>query len=140
MQIFLSKKLYLSVTLPFHLFISRCSHAIMLIIADPLHIRYLDTPKSQIKNVEDEITFWLINKEGEEYQLTDDNLNLVDPEKKTKFLIHGWLSSRFTDWYGEIEEAFFSVGDFNIIEVDWAEPSLQQHIIAYNNTFIVGII
>lgn len=63
----------------------------------------------------------------------------MDPNKQTKFLIHGWFGSRFTEWYGNIEKAFFSIGDYNIIEVDWAEPSSsQEHVVAYYNTFIVG--
>lgn len=91
------------------------------------------------ENVEEQITFWLATQNAEEVQLTNKTLGLVNPENPIKVLVHGWLASRFTEWYKKMKEAYFERGNYSIIEVDWEKPaSWSDGQTSYKNTFIVG--
>lgn len=91
------------------------------------------------EDVEEHITFWLVTENAEGVQLTNDTLGLVNSVNPIKVLVHGWLSSRFTEWYKQMTEAYFGRGNYTIIQVDWENPaSLPEYVDASKNTFIVG--
>ena len=49
-----------------------------------------------------------------------------DPKKPTKFIIHGFLHNGIKKWVLDIKDNFLSIGDYNIIGVDWSKGSLQN--------------
>lgn len=88
---------------------------------------------------ENQVTFYLRNREVDNaVQLTNENLDLVNSSKPIRFLIHGWLAARNTTWYIEATDAYLNKGDYNIIQVDWADPASHEYDFSANCTKPVG--
>ena len=63
-----------------------------------------------------------------------------DPNLDTKVIVHGYTRCGLDEWIQEMKEAFFTLGDVNIISVDWqklAGPG-PFYPAAANNTFKTG--
>ncbi|GLH00075.1 Vitellogenin-1 [Gryllus bimaculatus] len=43
-----------------------------------------------------------------------------DASKPTYFLVHGWLSSELSTTVTNLRDAYLSVGDYNVVAVDWS--------------------
>ncbi|XP_068113986.1 pancreatic triacylglycerol lipase-like [Hyperolius riggenbachi] len=61
-----------------------------------------------------------------------------DTSRKTRFVIHGFLSGGQSSWLSESCTAFFQVEDVNCIAVDWAGGSRTGYTQAANNIRVVG--
>ncbi|XP_049940129.1 pancreatic triacylglycerol lipase-like [Schistocerca serialis cubense] len=42
-----------------------------------------------------------------------------DPEKETKFIVHGWMSSLNSTTVQNLKDAYLKAGDVNVVAVDW---------------------
>lgn len=63
-----------------------------------------------------------------EVQLTFENLNVVDSSKPIYFLTHGWNggTGRNESWIADATEAYLTVGDNNVVQVDWSGPVSEE--------------
>lgn len=61
-----------------------------------------------------------------------------DPKKPTKFIVHGFLHDAVQPWVLGMKDNFLSVGDFNVIAVDWSKGNRYLYTQATANTQIVG--
>ncbi|GAB0095878.1 inactive pancreatic lipase-related protein 1 [Sergentomyia squamirostris] len=79
--------------------------------------------------VKDKVNFFLYNrkyqKSGIRIRMTrslrDASEDPFDPELETKFLIHGWKSSKSTDTIQNIKNNYLKADDMNVIAVDWSD-------------------
>lgn len=55
-----------------------------------------------------------------------------DPSKPTKFIIHGFLHNGIKKWVLDIKDNFLSIGDYNIIGVDWSKGRVEYNLIKAN--------
>ncbi|KAK3095148.1 hypothetical protein FSP39_010814 [Pinctada imbricata] len=62
----------------------------------------------------------------------------LDPSKKTKILVHGFLGNGDNDWIRDTTKALLKKGDFNIIVVDWRGGSQWPYEQAAGNSILVG--
>ncbi|XP_043465079.1 pancreatic triacylglycerol lipase-like isoform X1 [Leptopilina heterotoma] len=62
-----------------------------------------------------------------------------DAEKKTKFIIHGFIDTPLSNWVKEMRNELLKHGDYNVIIVDWAGGSLPLYTQATANTRLVGL-
>lgn len=91
------------------------------------------------KVADDQVTFYLHSRKNDvEIQLTDKNLNLVNSSQPTRFLIHGYTGSHYTGWFIQATDIYLSKGDYNVIQVDWAEPASHDFNTSANCTKPVG--
>ncbi|XP_059617748.1 uncharacterized protein LOC132262484 [Phlebotomus argentipes] len=106
---------------------------------DTMQIAYLsEEPRNASRanyfDVKDKISFQLYNrkyqKDGVRIRMTrslrsarkrETRSNVFDPQLETKFLIHGWQSSKHTDTIQSIKDNYLKVDDMNVIAVDWSE-------------------
>ncbi|XP_023222291.1 pancreatic lipase-related protein 2-like [Centruroides sculpturatus] len=62
-----------------------------------------------------------------------------DGNRPTKFIVHGFMYSAFTtSWMRRVKDALLSVGDFNVILVDWIFGSLISYRLSAANARVVG--
>lgn len=64
---------------------------------------------------------------GDTVQLKKSPFNSTWP---TKILIHGWIESGSTIWLQNIRQNYLSVGDYNVICVDWSAASTKEYLIS----------
>ncbi|XP_055838370.1 phospholipase A1-like [Episyrphus balteatus] len=59
---------------------------------------------------------------GQEIRLDDDSLerSSFNASHQTRIIIHGWMSQSKNSLNRDIKDAYLSVGDFNVIIVDWS--------------------
>lgn len=62
-----------------------------------------------------------------------------DPKKKTKLIIHGFLSNSEYEWIERIKKAYLQIEDCNVIKVDWRRGNGMPYSQAVGNTRIVGM-
>lgn len=68
--------------------------------------------------------FTLYNKDskfGRDISLT--NVEIMDQNLKTKFIIHGFLDNQNKEWVQEMRAALIAAEDINVITVDWSKGS-----------------
>lgn len=53
-----------------------------------------------------------------------------DSENPTKVLIHGWTDSGNTYWLQDFRQNYLTVGNYNVITVNWFPASLKEYGIA----------
>ncbi|XP_071505644.1 pancreatic triacylglycerol lipase-like [Diadema antillarum] len=58
--------------------------------------------------------------------------------RDTKIILHGFTQGANVDWMEEMATAFLTVGDYNVIRVDWRDGALDLYGISTANTRIVG--
>lgn len=81
-----------------------------------------------------EVNFFLLSSEPHTYEeLITGNISSVtnssfDFSKETKVLVHGWLSSAFSDFSFEMASALLQNKNCNVITVEW--PSITIYIVA----------
>ncbi|KAJ8020395.1 Inactive pancreatic lipase-related protein 1 [Holothuria leucospilota] len=61
-----------------------------------------------------------------------------DPSLETKILVHGYGESGYSDWITAMGRAFLTVGDYNIIRVDWFKGAFEFYPTATSNGRLVG--
>ncbi|XP_055683759.1 phospholipase A1-like [Lutzomyia longipalpis] len=105
---------------------------------DTLQIAYLaeeprNSSRMSIFEVKEKVSFHLYNrkhsKDGIRIRKTRslrsarkrEASDVFDPNLETKFLIHGWQSSKSTDTIQNIKNNYLKVADMNVIAVDWSE-------------------
>nr|AWF73662.1 pancreatic triacylglycerol lipase [Eriocheir sinensis] len=62
-----------------------------------------------------------------------------NPERPTKFVIHGFLNGRDMPWLEELIDALLEVGDYNAIYVDWTGGSLGLYSQASANSRLAAL-
>ncbi|CAH0554374.1 unnamed protein product [Brassicogethes aeneus] len=67
------------------------------------------------------------------------NESNFDIEKKTKFIIHGFIDTPLSNWVGDMRDELLKAADVNVIVVDWAGGSLPLYTQATANTRLVGM-
>ncbi|XP_019877450.1 pancreatic triacylglycerol lipase [Aethina tumida] len=60
-------------------------------------------------------------------------------EKKTKFIIHGFIDTPLSNWVGDMRDELLKAADVNVVVVDWAGGSLPLYTQATANTRLVGL-
>jgi pimeloyl-ACP methyl ester carboxylesterase len=75
-----------------------------------------------------------------ESRITKDNANLYfNPDKETKFIVHGFIENGFKDWVMNMKNALLNVHEYNVIVVDWQKGcTFPDYLQATSNTQIVG--
>ncbi|XP_048522431.1 pancreatic triacylglycerol lipase isoform X2 [Dendroctonus ponderosae] len=63
----------------------------------------------------------------------------LDVEKKTKFIIHGFIDTPLSNWVKDMRDELLKAEDLNVIVVDWAGGSLPLYTQATANTRLVGL-
>ncbi|PIK44729.1 putative pancreatic triacylglycerol lipase [Apostichopus japonicus] len=61
-----------------------------------------------------------------------------DPNLETKILVHGYGESGYSSWIETMGRAFLSVGNYNIIRVDWFPGAFELYHKATSNARLVG--
>lgn len=62
---------------------------------------------------------------GDIAQLKDSSFNSAWP---TKIIIHGWVENGDTFWYHDIRRNYLSIGDYNIICVNWFPGANKEYL------------
>lgn len=57
-----------------------------------------------------------------------------DPKRPTKIIIHGWTDSVNTFWFNNFRRDYLSVGDYNVIGVNWFPASSKEYFTAVKLT------
>lgn len=63
----------------------------------------------------------------------------LDIQKKTKFIIHGFIDTPLSNWVKDMRDELLKAEDVNVIVVDWAGGSLPLYTQATANTRLVGL-
>lgn len=87
---------------------------------------------------EDEITFYLYNKDISNLQLTKENLCELDPSKEIRFVVHPRGGSHTNPFVLEATELYLEIGDVNVIQVDWSRLASQPDYIPRDGTADAG--
>ncbi|KAK8737709.1 hypothetical protein OTU49_004204, partial [Cherax quadricarinatus] len=61
------------------------------------------------------------------------------PNRKTKILLHGYLSSRDSSWMMTFADVLLHAADYNVILVDWTDGSLGLYEQSVANARVVGL-
>ncbi|KAG1657254.1 Pancreatic triacylglycerol lipase [Nymphon striatum] len=81
---------------------------------------------------------------GAEYLKFNDTRGIFnsnfDANKKTKFIIHGFLDNGLLPWVKRLAKEFLTYGDYNVIAVNWAGGSGPTYTEATANTRVVGAV
>lgn len=62
---------------------------------------------------------------GDSAQLKDSPFNFTWP---TKIIVHGWMDNGNTFWLHNIRRNYLSVGDYNVICVNWSAGSTKEYL------------
>lgn len=83
----------------------------------------------------EDINYDLYTKENKEQVVSlrvDDTAQLKDspfsPAWPTKIIIHGWIDSGNASWLHDIRRNYLSIGDYNVIYVDWFAGSSKEYV------------
>ncbi|XP_018335884.1 pancreatic triacylglycerol lipase [Agrilus planipennis] len=80
--------------------------------------------------------------QGQELRASDDDTiqkSNFEAQKKTKFIIHGFIDTSLSNWVGEMKDELLKNNDMNVFVVDWAGGSLPLYTQATANTRLVGL-
>lgn len=64
-------------------------------------------------------------REGDSAQLKESPFNSTWP---TKIIIHGWIENGNTFWINNIRQNYLSIGDYNVICVNWFAGSIKEYL------------
>jgi len=64
-------------------------------------------------------------REGDSAQLKESPFNSTWP---TKIIIHGWMENGNTFWINNIRQNYLSIGDYNVICVNWFAGSTKEYL------------
>ncbi|XP_017771746.1 PREDICTED: lipase member H-A-like [Nicrophorus vespilloides] len=88
-----------------------------------------DDEKAPVHNLQDDVKFILYTREGpKEGELIINSYEVLKkshfaPTRSTKFVIHGFQSSGYSDTCQEIKDKYLELYDYNIFVVDWSKIS-----------------
>ncbi|XP_055845363.1 phospholipase A1 VesT1.02-like [Episyrphus balteatus] len=92
---------------------------------------------SRKKSKEAKVEFYLYTAEfpNEGHQIyIGDSANLkmssFNSENPTRIIIHGWQNNYKSDVNTEIREALFSMGEYNVISVDWSDKADRYNYVS----------
>ncbi|GAB1865704.1 phospholipase A1 [Camponotus japonicus] len=74
-------------------------------------------------------------REGDSAQLKESPFNSTWP---TKIIIHGWIENGNTFWINNIRQNYLSIGDYNVICVNWFAGSTKEYLTSAKLTRQVG--
>lgn len=74
---------------------------------------------------------------GDTAQLKDSPFN---PTWPTKIIVHGWTDSGDTFWLHDIRRNYLSIGDYNVICVNWFTGSAKEYLTSVKLTRQVNVI
>lgn len=84
---------------------------------------------------EDDLNYELYTKDNKEQSFSlrmGDTVQLKDspfnPEWPTKIIIHGWTDNGNTFWLHDIRRNYLSVGEYNVICVNWFVGSTKEYL------------
>ncbi|XP_032689477.1 pancreatic triacylglycerol lipase-like [Odontomachus brunneus] len=77
----------------------------------------------------------VILRTGDTAQLKDSPFN---PDWPTKIIIHGWIENGDAFWYHDIRRNYLSIGDYNIICVNWFPGANKEYLTSVRLTRQVG--
>lgn len=89
-------------------------------------------------NLRGDVKFYLSTKDQNRTELNYDNLDAVDVENPTVFLIHGWTKSCNDSWVCESTAELLQQGDCNVIAVDYTPISQLDYFSAIRDAKYVG--
>lgn len=72
-----------------------------------------------------------------DYPVTYD-LSHFNPNKSTKFIVHGFTDNGFKPWVIKMKNEFLKYADLNVFAVDWGSGSRPPYAQATANTRLVG--
>ncbi|XP_020288317.1 pancreatic lipase-related protein 2-like [Pseudomyrmex gracilis] len=72
---------------------------------------------------------------GDTAQLKDSPFNYTLP---TKILVHGWTDNGNTFWLNDVRRNYLSVGDYNVICINWFAGSNKEYLTSVRLTRQVG--
>ncbi|XP_045608330.1 pancreatic triacylglycerol lipase [Procambarus clarkii] len=61
------------------------------------------------------------------------------PNRKTKIILHGYLTGKDAPWMMNIARAFLHVADFNVVMMDWTAGSLGMYEQSVANARVAGL-
>ncbi|XP_035727793.1 uncharacterized protein LOC118444057 [Vespa mandarinia] len=61
-----------------------------------------------------------------------------ESENPTKILIHGWTDSANTYWLQDFRQNYLTIGNYNVISINWFPASLKEYGIAAKLTRQIG--
>lgn len=73
---------------------------------------------------------------GDTAQLKDSPFNFTWP---TKILIHGWTDNGNTFWLNDVRRNYLSVGDYNVICINWFAGSNKEYLTSVKLTRQVNL-
>ncbi|XP_018398479.1 PREDICTED: pancreatic triacylglycerol lipase-like [Cyphomyrmex costatus] len=96
-------------------------------------------------DVSDRVLFYLYKKDNpiEPKQLYVDDKDTLknsnfDPTQPTRFITHGWKSSRNSASCTLIRDAYLQVSDYNVIVIDWSAISSMSYVSATRRVMAIG--
>lgn len=89
-------------------------------------------------NLRDDVKFYLFTEDQNKTELNYGNLEAVNVENPTIFLIHGWTKSYNDTWVCESTAELLQEGDCNVIAVDYTPISQLDYISAIRDAKYVG--
>lgn len=79
------------------------------------------------------VTFFLYTKDANNKKFVTDDVKQFPTEfKNYVFIVHGWASSRRTDWYSGMTEAILKGQDNAVVQVDWSIPARIAYLTCKN--------
>lgn len=89
-------------------------------------------------DLRDDVRFFLSTEDLNRTEISNDDLDAVDVENPTVFLIHGWTRSSNDSWIIDLTAEFLEEEDFNVIAVDYTPIAQLDYISAANDIKYVG--
>lgn len=86
----------------------------------------------------DDVKFFLSTETQNRTELSSENLDEVDVENPTVFIIHGWTTSSNDTWIIDLTAEFLAEEDYNVIAVDYTPIGQQEYATAVSNIKYVG--
>ena len=87
-------------------------------------------------------TFTLYRRAGEreKRKATEATLawTIFDPNRDTKFIIHGYMDSSSNSWISDMKRALLRADDLNVFVVDWSTGAEQEYSQSASNAQVVG--
>lgn len=69
-----------------------------------------------------------------------DSLKILDPKKKTVYLIHGWTESYKASWYKDIAMEYLKNKNYQVVCVDWSNLSSKAYNSCVLYTKFIGLV
>lgn len=78
----------------------------------------------------DNVMFFLYTKDDKNKKFVTDDVQQFPVEYENYiFLVHGWASSRNTEWYSGMTETILKGQNNAVVQVDWSIPSKLTYVV-----------